>query len=57
MSKTLQELWQIRVNGPPPIDLGIVEAHDAEAAIKEAIKQFNITNREQQKRLMAQRRT
>ena len=57
MSKNLQELWQIRVNGTPPIDLGIVEAPDAEAAIKEAIKQFNITNREQQKRLMAQRRT
>ena len=55
MSKNLQDLWQIRVNGTP--DLGIVEAPDAEAAIKEAIKQFNITNREQQKRLMAQRRT
>jgi hypothetical protein len=37
----------IRTKCPPAADLGNVYAPDAETAIKEAIKQFTITNREQ----------
>jgi hypothetical protein len=42
--------------GKPVIALGTVEAPDAETAIKVAIKEFNVKNAEQQKRLVAQRR-
>jgi 1,2-phenylacetyl-CoA epoxidase PaaB subunit len=49
--------WRIfRIKGTPAAEIGTVEAPDAETAIKVAIKEFNITNSEQQKWLMAQRR-
>jgi hypothetical protein len=49
--------WRIfRIKGTPAFDAGTVEAPDAETAIRIAIKKLNITNSEQQKRLMAQRR-
>ena len=49
--------WRIfRIRGTPAADLGIVEAPDAETAIKVAVEKFKIANPEQQKRLMAQRR-
>ena len=40
--------WRIfRIRGTPAGDLGIVEAPDAETAIKVAIEEFKITNPEQ----------
>jgi hypothetical protein len=49
--------WRIsRIRGTPAVEIGTVQAPDAETAIKVAIKEFNIKNPEQQKRLMAQRR-
>jgi 1,2-phenylacetyl-CoA epoxidase PaaB subunit len=49
--------WRIfRIRGTPAAEIGTVQAPDAETAIKVAIKEFNIKNPEQQKRLMAQRR-
>jgi hypothetical protein len=48
--------WAIvRIKGTPAAVIGHVEAPDAESAIKEAIRQFNITDPEQQKRLAARR--
>jgi hypothetical protein len=47
--------WRItRIRSTPAALIGHVEAPDAEQAIKEAIRQFGITDREQQKRLAAQ---
>jgi hypothetical protein len=46
------EIMPIRERGK---FLGYAEARDAEAAIKEAIERFQITNPEQQKRLVARR--
>jgi len=39
----------------PAVEIGWVDAPDADTAIKEAIKRYNITDREQQKRLVARR--
>jgi hypothetical protein len=37
--------WAIsRIKGTPAVEIGRVEAADAESAIKEAIRQFNITD-------------
>jgi hypothetical protein len=42
--------WRItRIRATPAVDIGTVEARDAEQAIQEAIKVFGITNPEQQK--------
>jgi hypothetical protein len=47
--------WLItRIRSTPAALIGHVEAPDAEQAIKEAIRQFGITDPEQQKRLAAQ---
>jgi hypothetical protein len=49
--------WSIyRLRGTPAVFVGDVEAPDEKAAIEKAIKDFNITDTEQQKRLIAQRR-
>ena len=49
--------WRIlRIRGTPAAFIGIVDAPDEGSAINEAIKQFEITNPEHQKRLVAQRR-
>ena len=48
--------WAIsRIKGTPAVEIGWVDAPDAETAIKEAIKRYGITDREQQKRLAARR--
>jgi hypothetical protein len=53
MAKKLHT-WAIsRIKGTPAVTIGHVEAPDAESAIKEAIKKFDITDREQQERLAA----
>jgi len=47
--------WRItRIRSTPAALIGHVEAPDAEQAIKEAIREFGITDPEQQKRLAAQ---
>jgi len=49
--------WRIlRIRGTPAAFIGIVDAPDKESAIKKAIEEFQITNPDHQKRLMAQRR-
>jgi len=45
-----------RLRGTPAVFVGMVEAPDETTAIKKAIAEFNITDTEQQKRLIAQRR-
>jgi hypothetical protein len=48
--------WAIsRIKGTPAVEIGWVDAPDAETAIKEAIERYGITDREQQKRLVARR--
>jgi hypothetical protein len=48
--------WRIsRIRGTPAQFIGIVEAPDEKTAIKAAIEKFKITDREKQKRLVAQR--
>jgi len=48
--------WRIaRIRGTPAEIIGHVEAPDADAAIKEAIREYGITDPEKQKRLIAQR--
>ena len=42
-----------RIKGTPAVEIGWVDAPDAATAIKEAIKRYGITDREQQKRLAA----
>jgi hypothetical protein len=44
--------WAIsRIKGTLAVEIGRVEAPDAESAIKTAVEQFNITDPVQQKRL------
>jgi hypothetical protein len=46
--------WAIsRIKGTPAVEIGWVDAPDTATAIKEAIKRYGITDREQQKRLAA----
>jgi hypothetical protein len=48
--------WRIsRLKSTPAITLGMVEAADAEGAIKAAVEKFGITDPWQQSRLVAQR--
>jgi len=50
--------WYVyRLRHTPATFVGSVEAPDAETAIKKAIEKFNITDPQQQKRLIAQRRS
>jgi hypothetical protein len=47
--------WRItRIRATPAALIGYVNAPDAEQAIKEAIREFGITDPEQQRRLAAQ---
>ena len=53
---TTMHTWAIsRIEGTPAVEIGWVDAPDAETAIKEAIERYGITDREQQKRLVARR--
>jgi hypothetical protein len=55
-STTTMHTWAIsRIKGTPAVEVGWVDAPDAETAIKEAIERYGITDREQQKRLVARR--
>jgi 1,2-phenylacetyl-CoA epoxidase PaaB subunit len=62
MSKKIvpkQELysWDIfRLRGTPAAFVGSVEAPDEQAAVKKAIDEYQITNPEHRRRLVAQRR-
>jgi hypothetical protein len=48
--------WRIsRIKSTPAVELGTIEAPNAEVAIQEAIMRYGITNPEHQKRLVAQR--
>jgi len=48
--------WRIiRLKASPAVELGTVEAPDADTAIQVAIKEFEITNPEHQRRLAARR--
>ena len=48
--------WRIsRIRSTPAVDVGTVEAPDADAAIKVAIEKFGITDPWKQSRLVAQR--
>ncbi len=48
--------WKVlRINGTPASDVGIVEAIDADGAVKAAIEKFKITDPKEQKRLIARR--
>jgi hypothetical protein len=48
--------WDIyRLRGTPAVYIGSVNAPDENSAIKKAIEEFQITDTEQQKRLVAQR--
>ena len=56
MAKKVRTLhrWLIyRIRGTPAQFVGSVQAPDEQSAIKEAIKEFGITDPEQQKRLIA----
>ena len=55
-SKRTIPRWRItRIQGTPAANVGTVEAPDADTAIRVAIKQFEITNPEHQRRLAARR--
>jgi 1,2-phenylacetyl-CoA epoxidase PaaB subunit len=47
--------WRITRIKAKAVEVGTVEAPDAESAIKRAIEAYGITDREQQKRLAAYR--
>jgi len=48
--------WRVsRIKSTPAVYVGTVTAPDAETAIKKAIKEFEITDPEHRKRLVAQR--
>jgi hypothetical protein len=48
--------WRItRIKGKAAVDLGLVKAPDAKAAIAAGISQFKITDPEQRKRVAARR--
>jgi len=50
------QTWAIsRIKGTPAVEIGWVDAPDAETAIKIAIERYSIKDREQQKRLVARR--
>jgi len=56
MSKPKLHRWRIsRIRGTPAEFIGYVEAENEKQAIKQAIKQFQISDPEKQKRLVAQR--
>ena len=40
-----------RIKGTPAVEIGTVEAPDAESAIREAIRLYGVTDAEHQKRL------
>jgi len=55
-SKRTLPRWRIiRLKATPAVELGTVEASDADKAIELAIKEFEITNPQHQRRLAARR--
>ena len=51
---TRERVWEIsRIKGTPAAILGRIKAPDADSAIKEWIEKFDITDPEQQSRLVA----
>jgi hypothetical protein len=53
-----QHTWEIyRIRGAPAEFLGCVTAPDESRALEEAAREFNVTDIEQQKRLVALRET
>jgi len=55
-SRPIQHEWRItRIRSTPAVLIGHVEAPDAEQAIKEAIRKYEITSPQEQERLAAQR--
>jgi Phage tail protein (Tail_P2_I) len=49
-----ERVWEIsRIKGTPAAILGRIKAPDAESAIREWIEKFDITDPEQQSRLVA----
>jgi len=55
IEKNLHSWWIFHVKDVPGADIGLVEAPDAESAISEAIRKYEISDLEQQKRLVALR--
>lgn len=56
-AETTEYSWHIyRIRGTPAAYVGMVYAPDEKTAIQRAIEDFGITNPEQQKRLIAERR-
>ena len=51
-----KEMHSWRIHRTPAAYIGIVEASDEEAAIQAAIEKFKVTNSDERKRLVAQRR-
>jgi len=52
--KPAEHVWEIsRIKGTPAAILGRIEAPDAETAIKKWIETYDITDPEQQRRLVA----
>jgi hypothetical protein len=52
--KTEERAWTVyRLKGTPAAYVGRVVARDADAAIRKAIDEYQITDLQQQKRLMA----
>jgi hypothetical protein len=47
--------WRVTRIKSKGVEIGTVEAPDAESAIKQAIKEYGISDREQRKRLAAYR--
>lgn len=57
VKKPVMHSWRItRIRGTPAEFIGIVYAPDEESAIRKAIEEYEITNPEQHKRLVATRR-
>jgi hypothetical protein len=52
-SQKLPRWRTIRLKSTPAVEVGTVEALNAEAAIKTAIEKYGITNPQQQERLAA----
>jgi hypothetical protein len=55
MPKKTTYTWRILLIRAKAVSVGTVEAPDEKSAIQKAIKDFHITDREQQKRFVARR--
>jgi hypothetical protein len=55
IEKKLHSWWIFHTKDDPGAEIGLVEAPDAESAIREAIRKYQVSEPEQQKRLVALR--